>query len=159
MNRVHKNFGHPGIQKTLSLISPHYYWREIISDVSNFSKHCDMCQRCKKSIKLPFGQLESLPPASFNPGDKVMLEIANQHNKGKLSPIKEGPYKILEKLSNVTFKIDKPNLTARKNFNIVHSSKLRTYVNPELFQCYKQSSVNPEHSEPEIYSLSELFDT
>lgn len=61
LNKVHDEFGHPGIRSMLSLISPYYYWPSIIRDIVNFNKHCEICQINKKSKQKRFGQLESLP--------------------------------------------------------------------------------------------------
>lgn len=69
--------------------------------------------------------------ANFEPGDLVIYEEFNYPNTRKLSPTFSGPYKILNKCSEVTFEIDKPNYHTKKPTEIVHSSKLRHYFSPE----------------------------
>ncbi len=61
LNKVHEEFGHPGIKAMLALISPYYYWSNIIKDVTNYNKHCEVYQRNKKSKQKRFAELESLP--------------------------------------------------------------------------------------------------
>lgn len=41
---TYEKFGHPGIKKMLNLISPNYYWPDMTQDVTDFIKHCDICQ-------------------------------------------------------------------------------------------------------------------
>lgn len=73
LEKAHQEFGHVGVRKTLSLISAQYYWRELTTDVSNFIRHCDTCQRCKKTKLKRFGLLESLPPAE-KPFDLIAMD-------------------------------------------------------------------------------------
>jgi len=70
---AHEQFGHPGQNKMLELISPYYYWKEIITDISNYVKHCEICQINKKSRLKKFGYLDSLPP-SEHPFDLVSID-------------------------------------------------------------------------------------
>lgn len=71
--KAHHDYGHVGVKKMLTLISSNYYWPNITSDVSNYVKHCDTCQRCKVSKMKKFGSLESLPPAE-QPFDLVAMD-------------------------------------------------------------------------------------
>ena len=52
--------GHLGRDRTLDLISRHYWWPGIYTDVSHYANHCDQCQRNKvPAQKLP-GLLQPL---------------------------------------------------------------------------------------------------
>ncbi|RWS23870.1 Retrotransposable element Tf2 protein type 3-like protein [Leptotrombidium deliense] len=73
LQNSHTKFGHIGVKKTLAIISPQYYWPQIITDVSAYIKHCDTCQRCKKSKLKKFGELEKLPPAE-QPFDLIAMD-------------------------------------------------------------------------------------
>lgn len=64
LSETHHNFGHPGTKKMIALISLQYYWKEIIKDISNYVKHCEICQLNKKSHQKRFGLLQSLPPTT-----------------------------------------------------------------------------------------------
>lgn len=49
--------GHMGIQKTLANLSRHVTWTDINTDVIEYIKHCETCQRIKASNKKPAGCL------------------------------------------------------------------------------------------------------
>lgn len=70
--KAHEVFRHVGVKKTLKLLTLHYYWAEIIHDVSKFVRHCDVCQKCKKSKK-KFGRLKALSP-TVQPFDLVAID-------------------------------------------------------------------------------------
>ena len=73
LDLAHEKFGHPGIQKMLNLITPIYYWPHITQDVTNFVKHCEVCQLNKKSHQHKYGLLQSLPPTE-NPFDVLSID-------------------------------------------------------------------------------------
>ncbi|GFV05028.1 hypothetical protein TNCV_222451 [Trichonephila clavipes] len=64
LNQAHKQFGHLGVQKMLNLISLQYYWPNITTDISEFIKHCMVCQLNKKRKQKKFGLLQQVPPTS-----------------------------------------------------------------------------------------------
>ncbi|GFU97835.1 retrovirus-related Pol polyprotein from transposon 297 [Trichonephila clavipes] len=61
METTQKKFGHPGVATMLKLISPQYYWINIITDIRNYVKHCETCQINKKSHQRKYGLMQSLP--------------------------------------------------------------------------------------------------
>ena len=52
--------GHLGVNKTLSKITPRFYWPELTADVRTFVSSCDRCQRVNYS-SLPKGNEELHP--------------------------------------------------------------------------------------------------
>ncbi|GBO21470.1 Transposon Tf2-11 polyprotein [Araneus ventricosus] len=64
LNQAHEQFGHPGVQKMLNLITPQYYWPNITSDITEFVKHFSVCQLNKKRKQKRFGLLQQVPPTS-----------------------------------------------------------------------------------------------
>ncbi|UYV68054.1 hypothetical protein LAZ67_5002917 [Cordylochernes scorpioides] len=83
--RAHQDYGHIGVSKMLNLISPIYYWPYLIQDISNYVKHCEVCQLNKISHQKKFGLLESLPPAK-DPFDLVSIDTVgglNYYNSTK----------------------------------------------------------------------------
>jgi hypothetical protein len=69
---------------------------------------------------------------SFNVGDYVWVSTSNLHKPNddstKLKHKYAGPYKILEKIGNVTYKLQLPEVQlARKVHPVYHVSKLRKY--------------------------------
>ncbi|UYV60307.1 hypothetical protein LAZ67_1000791, partial [Cordylochernes scorpioides] len=83
--RAHQDYGHIGVSKMLNLISPIYYWPYLIQEISNYVKHCEVCQLNKISHQKKFGLLESLPPAK-DPFDLVSIDTVgglNYYNSTK----------------------------------------------------------------------------
>jgi len=57
----HKLFGHPGIRKTIQLISWSYFWPGLKKSVERYVRNCHICI-CSKSVrKKRFGLLKPLP--------------------------------------------------------------------------------------------------
>ncbi|UYV64445.1 hypothetical protein LAZ67_3000729 [Cordylochernes scorpioides] len=83
--RAHQDYGHIGVSEMLNLISPIYYWPYLIQDISNYVKHCEVCQLNKISHQKKFGLLESLPPAK-DPFNLVSIDTVgglNYYNSTK----------------------------------------------------------------------------
>ncbi len=53
--------GHPGSDRTLSLLQHRYWWPNIARDVSQFIRSCSVCATSKKKRHLPHGKLVPLP--------------------------------------------------------------------------------------------------
>ena len=47
--------GHYGVERTISRMLPHYYWKGIRSDITKYVKKCDECQRYKPTNLKPAG--------------------------------------------------------------------------------------------------------
>lgn len=85
LEMAHKQFGHPGIQKTINLLTPVYYWQNITADIINFNKHCHTCQINKKPRQKRFGLLQSMPPVE-KPFELIALDSVgglNHYNSTK----------------------------------------------------------------------------
>ena len=52
--------GHMGINKTLHLVSRHFQWKNMRTDVEDYVRHCDACQVNKASTKAYAGKLQPL---------------------------------------------------------------------------------------------------
>ncbi|GFX44216.1 retrotransposable element Tf2 protein type 1 [Trichonephila clavipes] len=59
--------------------------------------------------------------AKFKVGDLVLYQNFSYPNSSKLQSPHNGPFKVVKKLSNVTYEIDKPNQNTGKLTDIVHS--------------------------------------
>ncbi len=53
--------GHPGSDRTLSLLQHRYWWPNIARDVFQFVRSCSVCATSKKTHHLPHGKLVPLP--------------------------------------------------------------------------------------------------
>jgi transposase InsO family protein len=47
LQKFHENFGHPGINKTIKLITPYYWWPDIRKDIRKHVASCKTCQLAK----------------------------------------------------------------------------------------------------------------
>ncbi len=53
--------GHPGSQRTLSLLQARYWWPSMAHDVSQYIRRCSVCAMSKSPRHLPSGKLVPLP--------------------------------------------------------------------------------------------------
>jgi len=73
LQRCHETFGHPGVKKMRALLSPYYFWQEMMKDITDWAKQCDICQRNKTMPFPKFGLLQALPPAE-KPFDLLSID-------------------------------------------------------------------------------------
>ena len=57
----HPTAGHPGQNRTAKLLSRHYIWPNVCTDVKDFVNSCVSCKRNKKPRHKPFGLIQQLP--------------------------------------------------------------------------------------------------
>lgn len=82
--------------------------------------------------------VQSVP---FKVGDKVLLNLKDyQTTERALHPRYEGPFRIVEQLSPVTFKLEMPS-RYRSIYPVFHASKLATYNEPTIIE---QRAAPPE---------------
>ena len=58
---VHERAGHVGIRKTLSLLTPHYWWVGLSADVQRLVGQCAACTRVKAAFNAKHPTLRPLP--------------------------------------------------------------------------------------------------
>ena len=73
LTKLHDNFSHPGRNKTVRLITNHYWWPNIIQDIKNYVASCRTCQLVKHDRRPTIGQMQ-LPSANLQPGELVGLD-------------------------------------------------------------------------------------
>ncbi|KAL4379296.1 hypothetical protein GQ457_02G038830 [Hibiscus cannabinus] len=66
--------GHPGIHRTLALITDQYYWPHMDRDVETYVKTCLICQQDKVETKKPMGLLQPLPIPE-RPWESISLDF------------------------------------------------------------------------------------
>lgn len=66
-------------------------------------------------------------PKQYNVGDTVMVLFPNDM-RSKLDSPWRGPYVVLERVSNVNYKLDFPDEDGRRPYSVVHVDRLKAYV-------------------------------
>ncbi len=63
LGSVHEvpGYGHPGSQRTLSLLQAWYWWPSMTRDVNRYVRSCSVCAMSKTPRHLPVGKLVPLP--------------------------------------------------------------------------------------------------
>ena len=62
INHDDKTAGHPGIDKTLELITREHLWPSMRKDIKEYIKKCDTCAKAKHSRHKPYGYLQTIAP-------------------------------------------------------------------------------------------------
>ena len=81
--------GHLGVAKTKARLQRHFYWPTISSDIKEFCKTCDVCQRLGKGGPPAIAPLHSLPLVS-EPFCQVAIDII-----GPLPPCKDTGHRFI----------------------------------------------------------------
>ncbi len=50
IQKVHSELGHFKVQRTYSLIAPHYHWRGMYAQVGDVIVRCEQCDRMRTSF-------------------------------------------------------------------------------------------------------------
>ncbi|GFV46237.1 retrovirus-related Pol polyprotein from transposon 297 [Trichonephila clavipes] len=91
LQNAHEQFGHPGTQKMINLITPQYYWPHINLDISKFVKHCNLlttshhpqtngkCERVNQSIVTKLRCKVNSSPTKI-PWTKFLEQVINEYN-------------------------------------------------------------------------------
>ncbi|GJX54652.1 putative reverse transcriptase domain-containing protein [Tanacetum coccineum] len=116
---------HPGSDKMYQDMKKLYLWPNMKADIATYIK-----QRRQTDLKRK--------PMEFQVGDKVMLKVSPWKGvecfskRGKLNPRYVGPFKVLEKVGSVAYKLELPQELSRVH-NTFHVSNLK--------QCYSDEPL------------------
>jgi hypothetical protein len=78
-----KSAGHPGISKTIELITRDYTWKGLRRDIEEYVKNCDTCHKAKHARHKPYGLLQT-PKHLERPWARIAMDFIV-----KLPPSKE----------------------------------------------------------------------
>jgi len=104
-------------------------------------------EQAKAALKLAAERMkwyydQGIQNIPFKVGDKVLLNLKDyQTTEQSLQPRYEGPFKVIEKLSEVTFRLELPD-KFRAIHPVFHASKLATYNEPTIVG-QKESTPQP----------------
>ncbi|GFY45617.1 retrovirus-related Pol polyprotein from transposon 297 [Trichonephila inaurata madagascariensis] len=119
-----------GFAKLYDRIRKRFFWPRLYRSVRRDVMHCRECQRRKSVPHKPPGLLIPIPSASVLSNAKVGLSE-------KLLKRYFGPYRVVRKLSDVTYEVEElePSPRRRKSTQIVHILRMKKYYTPESQEC------------------------
>ncbi|KAK6139117.1 hypothetical protein DH2020_027140 [Rehmannia glutinosa] len=118
-----------------------YWWVNMKNQVVEFIARCLTCQRVKAKHQRPSGSLQPVTrrvtrirrkDLEFGVGDEVFLKLSprkgliNLKKGGNLSPRYVGPYKILQRIGKLAYRLELPTQFARMH-DVSHLSRLKKY--------------------------------
>nr|GEY96591.1 putative reverse transcriptase domain-containing protein [Tanacetum cinerariifolium] len=138
---------HPGSDKMYQDMKKLYWWPNMKADIATYVSKCLTCAKVKAEHQKPSGLLvqPEIPewkwdnitmdfvtklPKSSQVGDKVMLKVSPWKGavrfgkRGKLNPRYVRPFKVLEMIGDVAYKLDLPKELSRVH-NMFHVSNLK----------------------------------
>ncbi|RJE17341.1 to reverse transcriptase, partial [Aspergillus sclerotialis] len=74
--------GHFGVDKTMERITRDYYWPGMWTDIRNYIRQCDICQRSKADRHQQYGLLQPIPQM-LRPWESVAMDFITKLPKSK----------------------------------------------------------------------------
>ena len=77
-----KSAGHPGIEKTIELVTRDFTWKGLRKDITEYVKNCDTCHKAKHARHKPYGLLQT-PEITGEAWSTVALDFIVKLPKSK----------------------------------------------------------------------------
>nr|GEV97207.1 reverse transcriptase domain-containing protein [Tanacetum cinerariifolium] len=132
---------HPDSDKMYQDLKKLYWWPNMKAIITKYVGKCLTCFRVKAECQKPSGILRSYAnvrrkPLKFQVGDRVMLKVSPRKGvirfgkQEKLNPLYIRPFKIIERIGLVSYKLELPEELSNVN-NTFHVSNLNKCLSDE----------------------------
>ncbi|GFW99457.1 integrase_H2C2 domain-containing protein [Trichonephila clavipes] len=138
LESVHSEYGgHLKFFKTYHRLSENFFWQNMYKDTKNFVRSCTVCLSRKNAFKIPPAPHQPVEQ-SQEPGETCHIDIfgplkprlktpnIKSNLSPKLRPKFEGPYRVIERFSNVNYRVQHVE-QLRKRFN-THVNRMIPFI-------------------------------
>ena len=163
--------GHFGMRKTLEKVRQKYYWAGLYAYVEQYVQSCDICLRGKQAHEITREHIQTemrrqkryhdnkLFWEKFSEGDEVYVFFRRNYvgRSPKFTYYWQGPYVVLEKYSDLTYKV-KHMMTGYQK--MVHVDRMkRKYSRDETVEAIRESIEREVQTEETVEPSTDLEET
>ena len=160
--------GHFGMRKTLEKVRQKYYWAGLYAYVEQYVRSCDICSRGKQAHEIAREHIQTdmrrqkryhdnkLFWEKFSEGDEVYVFFHSNYvgRSPKFTYYWQGPYVVLEKYSDLTYKV-KHSMTGYQK--VVHVDRMkRKYSRDETVEAKGESIEREVQTEETVEPSTDL---
>ncbi|GJT41661.1 putative reverse transcriptase domain-containing protein [Tanacetum coccineum] len=148
---------HPSSDKMYQDMKKLYWWPYMKADIATYVSKCLTCAKVKAEHQRPSSLL--CKPMEFQVGDRVNVKVSpwkgvvHFGKRGKLNPRYVGPFKVLEKVRSIAYKLELPQELSRVH-NTFHVSNLK--------KCYADEPLSIPldglHIDDKLYFVEETVE-
>ena len=160
--------GHFGMRKTLEEVRQKYYWAGLYAYVEQYVRSCDICSRGKQAPEIAREHIQTemrcqkryhdnkLSVEKFSEGDEVYVFFHRKYvgRSPKFTYYWQGPYVVLEKYSDLTYKVMHSMTGYQK---VVHVDRMkRKYSRDETVDAIRESIEREVQTEETVEPSTDL---
>jgi hypothetical protein len=131
-----------------------------LQNLREFRKEAEAALRTEKCTMKQTFEAGKPPPHTFQSGDKVWLaskDINTSHHSRKLAPRQLGPYEVLERTSNLTYRLRLP--MGMHQHLVFHVDRLSPWKGNDVNSCDPPPSEPVEVEDQLEYEVQEILDS